>query len=295
MRIMKIVPIMAGALLMLLSGCKKEEGTPLGNLGGSLPSDSLIYYFGLIQGSEYWHDAMSDTTLRSDDARRRYLKGLRDGIDAVRQDNKIYNKGLRDGMEMGFNLYNFNRKYKVDLDRQLLIEAITYALRNDTIVDEAVAMKEFERLLTQFNTARRERLIKDAKLLLSQKAEELKMTGITDELYMRVVTEGKGAQIKRNNLVFVSIDYNREDGSSLGLPTPEQLRVGRGAMREVMTEMFTHMKVGETAECATVAGALFGHRCERLGLSPKDVILINVTVNNAENPDTTRSAKNIAI
>lgn len=292
---MRIVPIMAGALLMLLPGCKKEEGTPLGNLGGSLPSDSLIYYFGLVQGSEYWHDAVSDTTLRREESRRMYLKGLKDGIDAVKQDNKIYNKGLDEGMEMAFNLYNFNRKYKVDLDKDLLYEAIVYALRNDTIVDEAKALKEFERILMQFNKARRERLLKDAKLSLSQKAEELKMTEITDELYMRVVTQGNGAKIVRNNLVFVSIDYSREDGSDLGLPTPEQLRVGRGAMREVMTEMFTHMKVGETAECATVAGALFGHRCERLGLSPKDVILINVTVNHAENPDTTRGAKDIAI
>ena len=58
---------------LLLAGCGKEKPAPLGNLGEPSLSDSLIYYYGLLEGESYLSDAQSDTTLLSYESRLRFL------------------------------------------------------------------------------------------------------------------------------------------------------------------------------------------------------------------------------
>lgn len=286
-----------GLLLVffILTGCGKEKPSPLGNLGQPSLSDSLIYYYGLLEGGEYLKAAQKDTVLATSRERERYLKGLKDGLNAVAEVNDTYNRGLQNGVELALALYSYNRMYGIDLNRDLLYQSIAYALQSDTMPDEAKTLKEFHTIVDKLDFKKREAMVKDMHLSLPAEAKRLNMKKLSDNLYVTDANLGTGNLIRRGDIVFATLNYILESGRNLEMPSAQQLTVGGPTMSEVMIRVYTRMRKGGSAQYATTAGALFGDRAQQLGLPENEVILMSVEINNVENPDTVGKREMIAI
>ncbi|MBD5288858.1 MAG: hypothetical protein HDS28_07360 [Bacteroides sp.] len=289
----KICGILLSALL--LTGCGKEKPSPLGNLGQPSLSDSLIYYYGLLEGAQYLKIAQEDTVLTTTRERERYLKGLKDGLNSVAEVNDTYNRGLQNGVELALALYHYNGIYGIDLNRDLLYQSIAYALDGDTKINEAEVLSRFHQVVDRLDFKKREQMVKDMHLSLSAEAKRLGMKKISDNLYVNDANIGSGNLISRGDIVFATLNYILESGRNLEMPSSQQLTVGGPTMSEVMIRAYTRMRKGGSAQYATTAGALFGNRAQQLGLLPDEVILMSVEINNVVNPDTIGKREFVAI
>lgn len=289
----KIVGILAAAMIM--TGCGKEKPSPLGNLGEPSLSDSLIYYYGLLQGREYLKIASHDSVLNSRAQRELYLKGLKDGLRAVEELNATYNRGLQNGIEMALTLYDFNATYGIDFNRDLLYQSIAYSLESDDIAEEGKLMKDYHDVIEKLDLKRRRDIVKEMHLTLPEEAKRLRMKKVTDNLYVTDSNVGSGNPIRRGDIVFSTCNYILENGRNLEMPSTQQITVGGPTMSETMIRVYTRMRNGGSAEYATTAGALFGGRAEQLGLNPSEVILMSVEINNVVNPDSVGKRRFIAV
>lgn len=282
-------------LLFLLASCgEKEQPAPLGNLGQPSLSDSLIYYFGLLEGQEYLDAAAKDTVLLTRRERERYLKGLKDGLNAVAEINDTYNRGLQNGVELALALYDYNRKYGIDLNRSLLYQSIAYKLEGEGAPGIAETMEEFHRVVEKLDFKKREEMVKNMHLPLADEAKRLKMKRLSDDLYVTDANPGVGDSIRRGDLVFATLNYILESGRNLEMPSAQQLIVGGPTMPDVMIRVYTRMKKDGSAQYATTASALFGAQAYQLGLQPQEVVLMSVEINNVVDPDSTGKREVIA-
>ena len=289
--------LLAGLLLplALLCGCGQDKLSPLGSLGRPSVSDSLFYYFGLIEAEQYLVQAKQDSSLATYRERERFLKGLKDGLRAVEEVNDSYNRGLETGVALALNLYEYNRIYGIDLNRTLLYQSIAYALDNDSLLDSDETKREFRKVLSRLDLQKREQEVADMHLGLAAEAKRLKMKKLSDDLYVTDSNLGSGDSIRRGDLVFSTVNYILENGRNLEMPASQQLIVGGSTMPEVMTMVYTRMKKGGSAQYATTARALFGSHAYQLQLSPGEVILMSVEINNVVNPDSVGKRQDIAI
>lgn len=267
-------------LLPVLAACNgtPPEGTALSDISDADSSDSLVYYLGETRAAEYWRLANEDTMMKSRENRMLYLKGLQDGLKAVKENKGAYNDGLRDGINLALWLYKFNAEYSVELDKKILYGAVAYGLRNDTVFDEIAAQRHYYSFLERAEKQRRDRELLEAQATLPKVARRLGMWKLADNLYCKVDKQGNEEHPQKGDMVYVAIDYKRENGEDLGLPSPEQLEVGNPAMPEVMTRAFLSLSKGETATFATMATALFDNRSSLIGLRGSEVILIKITL-----------------
>ncbi len=266
----------------ILAACDwtPPQGTALSDISNADSSDSLVYYLGETRAAEYWRLANEDTLMRSEESRRLYLKGLHDGLKAVKENKPVYNDGLRDGINLALSLYKFNTEYAVELDKKILYAAIAYGLRNDTVFDEIYAQRHYYSFMERAEKQRRDRELLEAQKALPKVAKRLGMQPLGDNLYYKVDARGDLEHPRKGDMVYVSIDYKRENGEDLGLPSPEQLEVGNPAMPEVMTRAFLSLSKGETATFATTAAALFDNRSSLIGLKGNEVVIIKITLQN---------------
>ena len=281
--------------VMMAVGCGRQQPSPLGNLGKPSISDSLIYYYGLIQGEEYLQAARTDTAMLSSRERERFLKGLKDGLNAVAEVNDTYNRGLETGVALALNLYEYNRLYGIDLNRDLLYQSVAFALQSDTLPSDAETMRLFREVVAKLDFQKRAEMIANMHLSLQAEAKRLKMKKISNDLYVTDANHGEGDSIRRGDLVFATLNYILENGQNLEMPSSQQLVVGNPTMPAVMTRVYTRMKKGGSAQYATTAEALFGQHSFQIGLRGDEVVLMSVEINNVENPDTTGKRKDIAI
>ncbi|MDE5869208.1 MAG: hypothetical protein K2H18_03160 [Muribaculaceae bacterium] len=279
--------IAAGAVLciVLLTGCNGRQPAPLGELGKPSLSDSLIYYYGLLEGEKYMQAAEKDTVLKTRRERERYLKGLKDGLKAVAEINDTYNRGLQDGVNLALSLYEYNRIYGTDLNRELLYQSIAYALESGIEFNDSNLLKEFHSVVGRLDFKKRREMVENMHLSLVEEAKRLKMKKVSDDLYVNDANIGEGPLIRRGNLVFATLNYMLENGHNLEMPASQQLIVGGPTMSNVMIEVYTRMRSGGSAQYITTAGALFGQRAVQLQLQPDEVILMSVEINNVVDPD----------
>lgn len=278
-----------------LSACGPNADKPLNYIVAPTESDSLTYYYGLLEGAAYWREARTDTLMAGKDQRKHYLKGLRDGLDAVTELNDPYHRGLEQGLELATELFELHNKYGVKVDTELLYLSVEYALKNDSVADTSEARSEYARLLKKVMKQWTDKKKEDIRLSLAQEAAKLKMRRISDNLYMSVTTPGKGPVAKSGDIVFINADYRLPGGRDLGFPSSETLRVGSVTMPGVITEALSGMSCGETAVIATTAMSLFGERADAISLKPEDVVLVTLSIQNIENPDTLPGASNISL
>ena len=287
--------ILGLGLLSGFTGCTQSQKSPINNLGVPSPADSLLYFYGLTEGAEYWRQAAIDTVMASRHERDRYLKGLHDGLNAVAEVNDTYNRGLQEGINLALSLYDYNRIYNVRLNRDLLYQSIEYALLNDSVVTLAEAAEGFRSVLARLNLRKRRKEVAEMHLTLKAEAARLGYKKISDELYAKDVKVGSGDSIRRGDIVFFDIEYTLEDGTNLLMPTPEQLRAGSPTMAPVISEILYGLRKGGSGLYLTTAQGLFGDRYQTLGLTSGQVILLNVQIAQVKHVTSAIKASELAI
>lgn len=283
MKIIKIMaPVFAG--LLMLSSCGPEKGKNISEMGNISQTDSLMYYFGQMRAGEYWREALQDTTLKSQEARDAYLRGVQAGLDMVKAAKEgdvaadAYNQGVYMGVQLAMNLGEFEKEYSTKTDKKVLLQSFAYGLTSDTTVNVQDSQRAFYDLMNDFNARKDEQMKKEAAGILSKEAVNLKMARISDTLYGRVVNGNPaGADIKSGDKVQVKMTATKANGEELGIPMPDQLEVGTEYGLPIFTEALESMKVGETKEFATTANSIFGNRASQFNLKGSDVVIIKIT------------------
>ncbi|MBD5207157.1 MAG: hypothetical protein HDS79_02650 [Bacteroidales bacterium] len=287
--------ILGLGLLIGTGGCTQSQKSPINNIGVPSPADSLLYFYGLTEGAEYWRKASIDTIMTSRHERDRYLKGLRDGLNAVAEVNDTYNRGLQEGINLALSLYAYNEIYDVKLDRDLLYQSIAYALLNDSVVTMAEAADGFRDVLERMNLRKRRKEVAEMHLTLKAEAARLDYKKVSEDLYAKDVRVGSGDSIRRGDIVFFNIEYTLEDGTNLLMPTPEQLRAGSPTMAPVISEILYSLRDGGSGYYLTTAYALFGDRYQTLELTRNQVILLNVQISEVKRVTSPEKAAELAI
>lgn len=240
-------------------------------------ADSLLYYFGQLRAADFWQYAYNDTVLKTRESRDQYLKGLRAGMDAAR-DDEAYNQGLYVGIQLAMNMKDFAKEYDVKLNRQIVYNAIEDGLKNDSVVNTGEANSMFRKVLEQLNIKKEESDRAVAEATLAEAAKAGKWQKLGDTLYGGLVkTPGSGLQVKEGDEVAVDVEINDLDGKEIDRRKQESAKVGQSFPGPI-TEALLTMKVGETRSFYTTGPALFGRYAGRYNIKPTQVISFTVTV-----------------
>ena len=278
-----IFSAVATLVLFGLVSCGNDKGRELSDYPEASTGDSLLYYYMQMKAQEYWDRANSDTALRNPEQRKRFLEGVEKGISLVGDDDN-YNRGLRLGVRFATNTKDFERKYDVDLNDEIMIEGLRYGLRDgneDISIDN---QKEFYRLLDKMKTALKEKEEAIAVKALADAAEKNGLEKISDNLFYKVIRKGSGPMVRDGDIIEVAADYERSDGENLGLPSPVTVTVGETSVPIVMNTAYKLLNRGTTAKFATTARALFGSRTSIMGLQDCDIVVISMILNDITTP-----------
>lgn len=283
---MKFKFLASAAILAVLAGaCQKTENNLPLTIDDKAKADSLTYYFGQVRVLEYLHEAESDTTLLEKQTKEEYIRGLRAGLQSIKNDKNAYNQGLFLGMQLAMNMNQFKEEYEVALSPKILVESISKTLFSDSVPDAGEIQREFYRLMNEFNAAKdvkeRDLSIKGMKA----KAEELKMVQLTETLYSKSPKTVKENAFKEGDNVIMNLKVTGPDGTPVNSPFPQEVSMGSRLRGNPLMDALESLAPGETGEFITTAGALFGQRSAQLGLKKTDVIVIELSPELIKNED----------
>lgn len=275
-----VYTILASALL--LTSCGPDKGRELSDMSDPTTADSLLYYYAQLRAHEYWDEAENDTSLRSEEARRQFLDGLRTGMEAIKSSGKddVYNEGVRLGIRMATNMQNLANLYGLDLDKEVMLESFENGLASQKEFPVTDYQNEFYRLLGVLKKQEIKREKEQSHVTLIEEARKRHMSKIADNLYYAVIRKGSGPYAHNGDALYVSIIYQRADGEDLGMPSPEMVTIGAPGVPFVLNEAYSRLTEGSTIAFATTAEAVFGSRTEIMGLRQSDVIVITITLND---------------
>lgn len=287
MKIRHILLALAAPVLML-SSCggdrSEDKARTISDYKDLTPADSMLYYFGQLRAQDYWRYASQDTTLRSRESRDQYLKGLRAGLDAARNDD-AYNQGLYVGIQLAMNMGEFQRDYDVAFNRDVVINSVADGLVNDSVVDAGEANRMFRMLMERFNEEKEERQNTTAVETLAQAAKAADWIRLNDVVYAGKKVSSEGNPIREGETISLSYEVKTLDGKELDRRVTETMVVGESFQGPVTTALLT-MKRGEKGTFYMSAPALFGRFMERYNVKPTDVIEVVLTPGVAT-PDST--------
>ncbi|MDE5653405.1 MAG: hypothetical protein K2I48_08070 [Muribaculaceae bacterium] len=269
--------IIAAASLASCSGDNDSKTVrPLSDYKNLTTGDSVAYYVGQLSSLSYWRAANQDTTLQTRESRDQYLKGLRAGYEAIR-DNEAYNQGYYMGMQLAMQLKEFNEEYGTSTNKQVLFNAIEDGLINDSIVDISEAQMNFTRLNDELN-ARKEAEDKVKALeALAKDAAANGWTKINDTLYASAAQGGQGNVLRIGDKANVSLSIFTMAGREIDRRQNPDTEIGKGFPGAIGDALQT-MKIGESRSFYTYAQALFGRLFARYGLKSTDIVEIRISV-----------------
>lgn len=278
MKIKSYLSIAAAALL--LASCQGNSGSGSGKSLADIPNataaDSLMYYFGQMRAAEYQREAQRDTILTTEQAKKAYIQGVQAGINAAKAGDEAYNRGMFLGMQMAMNMQQFKDEYEVQLNKRVFVESLANAINADSIQDAREMQREFYRIMNTFNEQKEKRDKEAASESLSQEATKLKMPKISDDLYGEVLAKNDSAQIKTGDNVTMTLEFNKADGQAIETPFPSKGKVGSRSLQGPVNDALKAMKSGESGKFASSAYALFGQRCQQMGLKPADAVIFTL-------------------
>lgn len=266
-------------LLPLLAACgnSSDSAKSIADYKNATPSDSLMFYYGQLRSADYWREAKADSTLMTQDSRNDYMRGVRDGIKAVK-DNNAYNLGLFLGIQFAMQSSELNNDYDTKVNSDIFCDALADGLRNDSVVDAAEAAGNFQQVLAGMNAEKEKRELEKSKTALAASAKNLKMTKINDTLYgAEPTTPGNGPILKLGDNVAVVLNVSVIGGKSIDDQASPDLKIGSKLIGPV-TEALLTMRMGETRVFITTPPALLGRMYERRGLNPDDILRMTITV-----------------
>lgn len=284
----------AGASLLLFAACSNDKSEnkvkTIADYGNLTTADSLLYYFGQLRAVDYWYFAKNDSNLLSRQSRDEYLKGLRAGLDASRDDD-AYNQGLYVGVQLAMNMKEFADEYGVDVNRKIIYDAIADGLANDSAVDYNEANNLFRQILNQMNARKEKADQETASAALSEASKAGKWDKFNDELYGGLIkTPGTGDLLSMGDFASVSVEINDKDGKELDRRQSERAEIGK-SFPGIVTEALYKMKVGETRTFYTSAHTMFGRLISRYKLQPAQIISFTVSVNPPAPPKESEAAE----
>lgn len=288
MKIKKILGACAcGACLLALCACNESgEGSKartLADYKNVTAADSLVYYFGQLRALDFWQYTYNDTTLRTRESRDEYLRGIRAGMDAVRESD-AYNQGLYVGIQMAMNLKDFSRDYDVSFNRQILLDAVADGLLNDSVVDAGVANSEFRRIMTGLDAAKDAREQEAAKAALAADAAKHHWVKINETMYAASAIPASEARLQVGDPVGILVDIYRPDGKELDHFARPAMKVGEDVPGPV-TDALLHMAPKSKQTFYVPAVLLFGRFYERYGVKASDILKVDVSAGTpAEEP-----------
>lgn len=283
---MKFKLLVSAALLAIMAGaCHKTENSLPLTIDDKAKADSLTYYFGQIRVLEYLHEAESDTTLLEKQTKEEYLRGLRAGLQSIKNDKNAYNQGLFLGMQLAMNMNQFKEEYEVALSPKILMESISKTLFSDSVPDGSEIQREFYRLMNEFNAAKDVKERELSNKAMKEKAEELKMVQLTENLYSKNPKVVKENAFKDGDNVIMNLKVTGPDGSPITSPFPQEVSMGSRLRGNPLFDALESLAPGETGQFITTAGALFGQRSAQLNLKKTDVIVIELSPELIKNED----------
>lgn len=271
------------ALAMILMSCGNDQGKQLSDYPEATTGDSLLYYYMQMRAYEYWNDAETDTMLRQAEQRRIFLEGVEKGINIV-GNNPVYNKGLRLGVRLAIRLREFEDKYGVDLNDEIMINSLRNGLRDGNQDISLESQKDFYRLLDKMKADIKLKEDSLGKAELIKIAKQQGMSKLSDNLWYKSIRKGDGPMVTDGDIIEVSADYLRANGENLGLPSPITVAVGQDGVPMVMDRAYHQLNHGAVARFATTARMLFGSRTAMMGLADSDVVIIEMILNNIITP-----------
>lgn len=287
MKIFRILPIAAIACLAV--SCQSGSGSGLSE--NSTPADSLMYYLGQMNGSDYLRESNRDTTMKEASQKQAYLSGVRAGLSALKEGDELYNKGVMLGIQMASQIMNFAEQMGVEVNKSTYEKSLANVLMSDSIYNSMTVQGEFRRVLGNIEAAKDARDKAASQETLKQVAEKDGYPKISDDLYGKVSVTTDGAAFAENEEVNVQAVITKENGEEVNMPLPAKGKVGnRRNFPEVVSSAILSLKSGETGEFLTSAHALAGMRAQQLGLTPSDVLKVKLTVSAVE-PEENKEAK----
>ncbi|MDE7381745.1 MAG: hypothetical protein K2N03_06420 [Muribaculaceae bacterium] len=236
------------AALMLLASCNKSKTGSINDVSNATAGDSVMFYFGQNLASDFWLSTESDTTLRGENEREDYLRGVKAGIAAARE-NEAYNKGLFVGVQVAANLKDFREQFpNLKLDEALLLSSLRAGLESDSAVNENEVKSTFYKLMDQLMRDKEAEDAKAAEKLLAEEAAKLGLKLQLPMLYSKVVTPGDGAVVKNGDKVAIDVSAATLEGKMVGMKLPREVIVGRSYTSPMIMAALPGMKVGETKQ-----------------------------------------------
>ncbi|MDE7108871.1 MAG: hypothetical protein K2O49_02730, partial [Muribaculaceae bacterium] len=168
---------------LLLAACSGNQGKSLDQIKDATPGDSLVYFFGEINGSQYLTMAQSDSTFATDAAKRSYVNGVKAGLNSFNPNDEAFNRGMHLGLQMARNISEFKKDYDVQLNKEVFIQGLVEILNSDSVKNMSDVQNAFNRIMTDFSN-RKESIDKEAAAAaLSKEAAKMKLAKVTDGLY----------------------------------------------------------------------------------------------------------------
>lgn len=285
----KYILLLSAALFMMFAACSEDRGRPLSDYTDADINDSLIYYYVQLRAHDFWQRAASDTALRSEEARAKFLEGVEKGLKSVKEDDDFYNYGVEVGTRMAINLQKFEKMYDVHLDQGIALESLRYGLFDGSGTSSLSNQSHFFAILDKMKATQRSKDHEKAKMSLIEEAREQNMTKLADNLYYKILRKGSGPYFSIGNSAYVVVNYERGDSVDFALPSPGLVTLGAEGLPPVLQLAYSRLNKGTVAKFATTAESLFGSRTYMMGLKPETVMLFTITLNEIVSPHTTDS------
>lgn len=281
MKIVRILPLAAIACAMV--SCQ--------NMGGGLSetstqTDSLMYYLGEINASDYLRDIQRDSTLNETSSKQAYLAGVKAGLNVLREGDDNYNRGVMLGVQMANNMVGFSEQMGVEIDKNVYYSSLEKAVMSDTIPNSQGAQIEFRQVLTNIENAKKQKDEASSRASLKKDAETAGLPMISEDLYGKVTTTNDSAVIKDGDELDINVEVTKIDGSVVRLPLQKKVKLGvTRSLPEVLKEALLKLRTGETGEFMTSAHAITDGRSKQFDLEPEEVLKVKLSASILPTPE----------
>lgn len=268
-----------GGCLLLFNSCDSTPST-LSDISNPTPADSLMFYYGEIQADKFWRKSYTDTTIDSEEERRLYLRGVEQGLKAIKG-TPTYDNGYLLGVKLALEIKDLEDSYEIKLDRKLLLAGLKKALISDTSANMARAHSNCYRIIDDFNRIKNSHDNELAEKSLSSFARENGMSNISPTLFGKNITVPEGAKLTVGDRVNIEVTAVTVNGKLAGGHFPASTMIKNDNNADILDTALLSMHDGQTRQFLTTPMALFGRRYVRMGLSPQEPVIFTIRATKA--------------
>ena len=277
--------ILIGTVLLagvVLAGCESKSKGPR-NLNNEV--DSLSYCMGAMSGVMYWQTATMDTTLKTDAAREAYFAGIEAALKMRKEEAPTFHKGVRVGFDIDRSITEFEEATGVKLDRDIVLSAARHVIFNPQDANgeaiQAIAMMIDKRIRNRVLPTDSAGALNALELYAKQNG----MAQYDDAIYYKVVEQGEGNPVGKDQRVALTGEFNTFKGSVPGIGVPPFYTPGVTFSENMgASPILEKMLPGSTVVVAATAPELLGPGFTDFNLSPTDILIVTFSFGNNVEP-----------